>query len=171
MVMECYCLCMTDGQKLSPDAETVTYQFDVPKILWDQWKETNPQTATVRESLLGLLKHAIVESESHSYNPTDELDAIELDAILIDPDQWNAWADTVPRSTPLDERIKELLHEDAAATRSGGYDEMEERTARLLASRIGHRTQTARQAIDRDDEDKILEQLDEIEKIASMFDE
>lgn len=108
--------------------------------------------------------------ECYHDSMSDETDTVTYQ-FTAPKDAWRRWADTVPRSTPLDDRIKELLHEDAAATRSGGYDEMEERTARLLASRIGHRTQTARQAIDRGDEDKILEQLDEIEKIASMFDE
>lgn len=86
-------------------------------------------------------------------------------------DAWRAWADTVPRSVSLDDRLKELIHEDARATDRGGYDEMEERTARLLGTRIHHRARTARQALDEDDTTKAREELAEIANIAAMFDD
>lgn len=83
---------------------------------------------------------------------------------------WNAWKNTVPRSTPLNSRLHELIQQDAQATARGGYDDMEERTARLLATRIQHRARTAQQAL-ADNPEKVREELDEITKIATLFEE
>jgi len=86
-------------------------------------------------------------------------------------DDWEQWADTVPRSTPLYYRLYTLICEDLHSSRAGGYDEMEERTARLLASRIERRSITARQAMERGDDESVREHLEKIEEIAATFGE
>jgi len=89
----------------------------------------------------------------------------------VPPELWDSWKDTVPRSENLSERIETLIEQDLNATAAGGYTEMEERTARLLASRIERRAQTALDAIEeRDDIDSAKENLQKIGEIASQFD-
>jgi len=89
----------------------------------------------------------------------------------IPSETWDNWADTIPRSVPLYYRIYELIAGDLRATRMGGYDEMEERTARLLASRIERRAKTARDALEKDKDDHVREHLEKIEDVASTFSE
>jgi hypothetical protein len=91
--------------------------------------------------------------------------------VTVPSEDWSRWKDTVPRSTTLYERLHELIQEDAKAHQRGGYDDMEERTARLLATRIQHRGRTARQALDRGDSDAVEEQLDKMIEIARLFEE
>lgn len=89
----------------------------------------------------------------------------------VPPELWTNWKDTVPRSTNLSERIETLIEQDLNATAAGGYTEIEERTARLLASRIERRAQTALDAIEeRDDIDSATDNLEKIGEIASQFD-
>lgn len=99
------------------------------------------------------------EGESISYNFTMERDA------------WRRWTETIPRSVSLADRLRELIREDADATRRGGYDEIEERTARLLGSRLYHRARTAETALEDGDDEKVAAELEEIQKIASMFED
>lgn len=103
--------------------------------------------------------HMFPDRETTSYNVT------------VPSGDWRAWKDTVPRSTTLYERLHELIREDTKAKQRGGYDDMEERTARLLATRIQHRGRTARQALERGDDDAVREQLDSMVEIARLFEE
>lgn len=107
---------------------------------------------------------------------TADDDAPDTVAYQFDPERelWEAWGDTVPRSVTLDQRLSTLISQDlrTANRASGdGYDEMEERTARLLASRIGRRAQTATQAIERDDMGSVREHLGKIQDLAETFQE
>lgn len=86
-----------------------------------------------------------------------------------DAETWRSWADCVPRSTHLHDRLTLLIEQDLRAARRSGYDEMEERTARLLVSRIKRRAQTAQGALDRDDEESAREHLEKIADIADTF--
>jgi len=88
-----------------------------------------------------------------------------------DRDLWRRWADTIPRSETLSNRIETLIGQDLEAARRGGYDDMEERTARLLASRIKHRGSTALSALDNDNLEKVAEEIEHMAEIAGQFDE
>lgn len=110
-----------------------------------------------------------------------ESDDTVVYAIELPREEWETWKDTVPRSVPLHERLRDLVLEDYRSTTAGGYNEMEERTARLLASRINRRSKTARQALDRyenpddgDDPDpelldSVREHLEAIGEISENF--
>jgi hypothetical protein len=89
----------------------------------------------------------------------------------MERDAWRRWTETIPRSVSLADRVRELIREDADATRRGGYDEIEERTARLLGSRLFHRARTAETALEDGDDEKVAAELEEIQKIASMFED
>lgn len=84
---------------------------------------------------------------------------------------WRAWKRQVPRTVPLYERLHDLIIADAAATERDGYDDMEERTARLLASRIQHRGRTAKNALDDGDIDKVRDEIDHMVDVATLFEE
>lgn len=88
-----------------------------------------------------------------------------------DRELWRRWADTIPRSETLSARIETLIAQDLEAARRGGYDDMEERTARLLASRIKHRGTTALSALENDNTDKVAEEIEHMVEIAGQFDE
>lgn len=109
-----------------------------------------------------------------------ESDDTVVYAIELPRSEWDQWKDTVPRSVPLHERLRDLVLEDYRSTAAGGYSEMEERTARLLASRMKRRSLTARQALDRYEDpddgdpdperlDSVREHLEAIGEIASNF--
>jgi hypothetical protein len=83
---------------------------------------------------------------------------------------WSEWQVTVPRNTTLYERLWALLEQDARATTSDGFSDMEERTARLLASRIEQRAVNAASALDDNDEERARDELDAIREIAGQFD-
>jgi hypothetical protein len=87
----------------------------------------------------------------------------------VERDDWTAWAATVPRQTALHERLATLIEQDCRATRAGGYDDMEERTARLLASRIAQRAENAIAALDDADEERARDELQSIREIAQQF--
>lgn len=156
---------MPDGQ---PDdsPETVPYQFEIPAPLWVAFKQTISQSETVKGTLLGLLREAVQREDSAAY-----VLAPDRDPVAVESGVWREWADTVPRSTPLAECVETILQQDAGAVRAGGYTQMEEKTARLLASRIGHRSRTAQTALDHENAEKVREELAEIETIAGQFDE
>ncbi|AGC34576.1 hypothetical protein HSTV1_31 [Haloarcula sinaiiensis tailed virus 1] len=82
---------------------------------------------------------------------------------------WSEWQVTVPRNTTLYERLWALLEQDARATTSDGFSDMEERTARLLASRIQQRAVNAASALDDSDPDRARDELDAIKDIAGQF--
>lgn len=88
-----------------------------------------------------------------------------------DRNLWRRWADTIPRSKTLSARIETLIAQDLEAARRGGYDDMEERTARLLASRIKHRGSTALTALENGDTEKVAEEIEHMVEIAGQFDE
>lgn len=84
-----------------------------------------------------------------------------------DRETWRAWADSVPRSLNLDDRLVELIEQDTHAA-EGEWEDMEQRSAELLARRIKHRAKTAEQALDEDSE-KVADELAEIVRIARQF--
>lgn len=97
-----------------------------------------------------------------------EHDEVTTYTLRIPSDDWNRWRDTVPRSTPLYVRLRSLINQDYTAAATDDWEDMEERTAKLLADRIKHRARTARSAIG-DDDEKLRKQLDKIEEIAGTF--
>jgi hypothetical protein len=104
---------------------------------------------------------------------TDDTDTVTWQG-EFERSRWYRWADTVPRSATLESRLETLIDQDLRTydrADGDGYDEMEERTARLLASRIGRRAQTAEQAMDRDDMASVREHLGKIQELASTFQE
>jgi len=106
-------------------------------------------------------------------DPPADADAEDIVSyqFYADSDLWERWKDTVPRSVALHDRLHELIAQDLEATRGGGYDDMEERSARLLATRIHHRAQTAEQALEQGDDEKVRKELANIDDIAGLFDD
>jgi hypothetical protein len=158
--------------------ETITYQTEYPAELWRAWRSTLPNDIAVKHAMFDLIRQAVASDHDVEYH-----DGMESGAVSVDPDVFAEWSDTVVRSVSLADRIEALLQEDISASRSGGYDEMDERTARLLADRIRRRSRTAQQSLDRyrdppDDEDpdparldNVRENLEKIEEIADTFSE
>lgn len=85
----------------------------------------------------------------------------------IPSDTWNKWRDTVPRTVPLYARIETLIKMDAERA---DVDDVE--TTQLVTmqyNRIRQRSLTARDALDRGDEEKAREELQAIADVANAF--
>jgi hypothetical protein len=88
-------------------------------------------------------------------------------------DTWRPWVNTIPRSTPIAERIRTLIEQDLsshqqAATSDAGSDADKKDTA-LLATRIRIRATQATAALrdsDGVDVDTAREQLADIRQLA-----
>lgn len=109
-----------------------------------------------------------------------EHDDVTSYTLRIPSEDWKRWRDTVPRSTPLYIRLRELIADDAATTLAEDIEsaedtlaedwgQIEQRLACLLADRIKHRTRTARNALENGDEKKAHAQLDKIQEVAETF--
>ena len=89
----------------------------------------------------------------------------------IPTEDWQDWRGTLPQTITVYERLHQLIVEDTESKQSDGFEEMEERTARLLATRIQHRSRTALQALDRGNDEAVAEQLENIREISRLFEE
>lgn len=89
----------------------------------------------------------------------------------VDSDEWTAWTETVPRSTALDDRLRDLIREDTrAAQRVGDGGDMETASVGLLAQRIRIRAMQALGAVrDGDDIDRETA-VDELEDVIDLAD-
>lgn len=145
--------------------EVVTYQFEISGDIWRQWTDLIPRSDTLADRIRDLIRQ-----DTRARERGDSDDAVCY-PLRIDPDLWQHWMDIVPESTPYHERVETLLVNDVRTAYSDGWDDMEERTARLLASRIGHRGETAKTALDDDDAEKVREEIDHMMRIADLFDE
>lgn len=148
------------------DVPTTPYQFDLPSELWDSYKRTVPATMSVKRSMRGLVARAVLTSSRTQ--PTPPMVGGEV----VDGELWQEWTDSVPRSVALSDRLAEVIRADLLAGRRGGYGDMEERTARLMADRIKHRTQSAKAALERDgvECEKAADNLEKVIEIAEQFD-
>ena len=91
-------------------------------------------------------------------------------SFAVDKELWTDWKVTVPRDIKLHDRIAELIEQDKNAGQSGGWNDMEEKTARLLANRMKHQARAAKQQLD-DPPESVTAKLDKIEEIATAFEE
>lgn len=101
--------------------------------------------------------------------PDTDPDEIINYMIRVPDEEWRTWTETVPRSTPLYERLRELIRADASSR--SAFEDMDERMARLLATRVKHRGSTALQALDRGDEAAAREEIAEMREIAKQFED
>lgn len=114
-------------------------------------------------------------SQSEHAEETGETDNEGEDSITYQfemrREDWREWTESIPRSVALSDRLRTIITADAKVRQRDGYNEMEERTARLLATRIRHRGRTALQALERGDTEKVREEIKQMREIAELFDE
>lgn len=87
----------------------------------------------------------------------------------ISKDRWRRWTDTVPRSTPLDQRLRTLVDIDSAF--DGDAEVYKLNLLAMKFERIAQRSETAADALEREDRPKVLAELDKIQEIADVFDD
>ena len=59
--------------RADPDAESVTYQLDVPGDTWRDWKDTVPRSTTLADALVSLM-----QAEAHGEIDDDTNDRLAL---------------------------------------------------------------------------------------------
>lgn len=98
-------------------------------------------------------------------------DAVDTDTTTyqfdIDRDTWREWADTVPRSVPLYARLRTLIEMDTH--REDIEDVTTTRLVTMQYNRIQQRCETATEALERGDADKVREELAAIAEVADAF--
>ncbi|MFW5964383.1 MAG: hypothetical protein ACOCQM_05910 [Natronomonas sp.] len=80
---------------------------------------------------------------------------------------WREFADNLPRSIPLDERIRELIRKDTVTIDDDA--DLSEASVDVMASRIRIRAIQAQGAIREGDDEKADEQLAEITELTSQL--
>lgn len=85
--------------------------------------------------------------------------------IEVPTDDWDTWKRNIPRDRPLYERIHALLQLDAEF--AGDVDATALRLTSMKFERVHQRCQTALQAWNDGDHEKVREELHEIREIAA----
>lgn len=96
-------------------------------------------------------------------------DAVDTTSYMVEipSDDWDAWKDTIPRSTPLYERLHRLVQLDAEF--DGDADLAELRLTSMKFQRVHQRCQTALNSMADDDVEKVREELLTIRDIAEPY--
>jgi len=148
------------------ETATTYYQFDLPERLWIAYKRTVPATMSVKQAMQATVARAVLDSSiTHPAPPAFGDD-------VIDGQLWQQWCDSVPRSVALADRLEDIIRADLRADQRGGYGDVEERTARLMADRIKHRSKSALAAMERDcvECESAEDNLEKVVEIAESFD-
>jgi hypothetical protein len=148
-----------------PDRETTSYLFRVPKTDWDDWKRRVPRDVPLYQRI-----HTLLQQDTRA-RATGDTDEVVCYSFLVDPDLWRDWLDVMDHTETYHERIQSLLAEDIRASYAAGWDDMDERTARLIGDRVKHRSNTAINALENGNVEKAREELEEINTLAEQFDE
>ena len=155
----------TADTETRPSDDVTPYQFDVPAGLWDAYRGEVPAAVSVKRHMRGLVAGAVLASAGRPATPPC------LAGERVDGQLWATWTDSVPRSVSLADRLEAILRADIQTTSGGGFDDMEERSARLLADRMKHRAQSAIAAMEREgvECDAAEENLETIADLAASF--
>lgn len=88
-------------------------------------------------------------------------------------DEWREWTNTIPRNTPIDVRLQDLIRQDASAVAQAQNGDTEAASIELLASRIRIRATQALGAVRGEDVDRetAVEQLEEVTDLASALED
>lgn len=93
-------------------AETVTYQFTAPKDAWRQWTATVDDETPLYERLTTLIEQ---DADLRSYAPGVQATTEDTVCyqVAVPAPTWDQWADAVPRSTRLSDRLVALIDQDS----------------------------------------------------------
>lgn len=148
------------------DDETVRVVTRYDAARWQAWVDTVPRSGSIDDRLSHLLERDLAARTADG-----EDWAYVRQHFDVRQDIFEAFRRSLPDHMAAHERLSWLVEMDVRTITSTGYNDMEERTARLLASRIKHRGSTALSALDNDNLEKVAEEIEHMVEIAGQFDE